>query len=376
VMLQKAKEYGFFLAVFVLVVYGISFLAPNTAGNPISLRELLAPYIPGALAILKTGLLAIAITVASLVTGLLAIAFRDRLAYRMNQSIAKTASQSDRGNDKPIRVNINGWHIQEKRVAESDSQLQVAIQERDEWQRKYHALLSSQRLAQASTAAPEGASGALLLTYASVVALLQERPTSINRAQEIVRKGGGTVPRDYSPLREIVKLLRPSPIEENTPIHEVEQAVNGEWEPNRTPVNEVNNKSFRPTMRSVPELSPEQVARFWKKVSTTQGSRDCWLWMGAKKQYGYGMCNINDKTYLAHRIAYTLACGPIPDGLLVCHKCDTPACCNPAHLFVGTDSDNVEDMMRKGRHRKEKHANLSPSQPEQRKPLPRKRWIG
>jgi hypothetical protein len=223
VMLQKAKEYGFFLAVFILVVYGISFLAPNTAGNPISLRELLAPYIPGALAILKTGLLAIAITVAAIVIGLLTIPFRHWLEHRMNKSIAKTASQHQ---DKPIRVNINGWHIQEKRVAESDSLLQVAIQERDEWQRKYHALLSSQRLAQASTAAPEGTSGAQMLTYASVVALLQERPTGINRAQEIVRKGGGTVPRDYSPLREIVKLLHPSPIEVSTSIHEVEQAVN------------------------------------------------------------------------------------------------------------------------------------------------------
>jgi hypothetical protein len=228
VMLQKAKEYGFFLAVFILVVYGISFLAPNTAGNPISLRELLAPYIPGALAILKTGFLAIAITVASLVTGLLAIAFRDRLAYRMNKSIAKTASQNDRPNDKPIRVNINGWHVQEKRTAESDSRLQAATQERDEWQRKYHALHSSyQRLAQASTSSPEATSGALLLTYASVVALLQERPTSINRAQEIVRREGGTVPRDYSPLREIVKLLHPSPIEESTPIHEVKPTANG-----------------------------------------------------------------------------------------------------------------------------------------------------
>jgi hypothetical protein len=227
VMLQKAKEYGFFLAVFILVVYGISFLAPNTTGNPISLRELLAPYIPGVWAILKTGLLVVVVTVAIIATYLLVIAYRDKLECRMNKSIVKTASQHDRDNDKPIRVNINGWHVQEKRVAESDSLLQVAIQERDDWQRKYHALHSSyQRLAQASTSSPEGASGALLLTYASVVALLQERPTSINRAQEIVRRGGGTVPRDYSPLREIVKLLRPSPIEENTPIHEVKQAVN------------------------------------------------------------------------------------------------------------------------------------------------------
>lgn len=78
----------------------------------------------------------------------------------------------------------------------------------------------------------------------------------------------------------------------------------------------------------------------------------CLLWTGTRNRQGYGAINIAGKTQRAHRVAYAEANGEIPAGLLVCHHCDTPACCNPDHLFLGSHSDNMVDMMRKGRGNK------------------------
>lgn len=76
----------------------------------------------------------------------------------------------------------------------------------------------------------------------------------------------------------------------------------------------------------------------------------CWLWLGGctKKGYGYAYTLIRGACK-AHRLFYTYYKGPIPDGLFLCHKCDTPLCVNPDHMFVGTARDNINDMYRKGR---------------------------
>lgn len=75
----------------------------------------------------------------------------------------------------------------------------------------------------------------------------------------------------------------------------------------------------------------------------------CWLWLGTASPRGYGRCMIDANRQRAHRAAFAHFIGPVPNGMLVCHRCDTPSCINPKHLFLGTSADNVHDMVAKGR---------------------------
>lgn len=87
--------------------------------------------------------------------------------------------------------------------------------------------------------------------------------------------------------------------------------------------------------------------RFWKSVERG-GEDECWLWRGAIAS-GYGTISLNGRGIGAHRASYLLHKGEIDKGLVVMHSCDTPLCVNPWHLSVGTYSDNVQDMLNKGR---------------------------
>ncbi len=79
------------------------------------------------------------------------------------------------------------------------------------------------------------------------------------------------------------------------------------------------------------------------------GENGCWEWHGSRNDNGYGQFYFRGKAWRAHRAAYALFTGEIPDGLFVCHHCDNPSCVNPDHLFLGHAAVNVRDMVRKGR---------------------------
>ena len=85
------------------------------------------------------------------------------------------------------------------------------------------------------------------------------------------------------------------------------------------------------------------IAEFWERI--TPKPNGCWEWQGAKTKQGYGTM----WGTTAHRIAYSLSTGPIPEGMVVMHTCDNPSCCNPEHLRVGSQQENLADMHRKGR---------------------------
>jgi hypothetical protein len=91
---------------------------------------------------------------------------------------------------------------------------------------------------------------------------------------------------------------------------------------------------------------------FWKKVRLVSPG-ECWEWTGYVNKHGYGVTSWDQKSMLSHRKAYKLTTGALPDdGKVLCHTCDNPPCCNPAHLFVGTGSENMQDSIAKGRFRR------------------------
>lgn len=106
----------------------------------------------------------------------------------------------------------------------------------------------------------------------------------------------------------------------------------------------------------LPDLTPYDQSRLWGKIR--RGKPDaCWPWQAAKAAKGYGRFKVGGKLFSPHRLVYALVHGPIQNvaethGSVVMHACDNPACCNPAHLSLGRQQNNVNDMDAKGRRRR------------------------
>lgn len=94
-------------------------------------------------------------------------------------------------------------------------------------------------------------------------------------------------------------------------------------------------------------------AGWWDQWTMPEPNTGCLFWLGVVNNYGYGLVGVVGKKspQLVHRVAYERFVGPIPDGMKVCHRCDTRSCCEPSHLFIGTQKDNLRDMFAKKRAR-------------------------
>jgi len=101
---------------------------------------------------------------------------------------------------------------------------------------------------------------------------------------------------------------------------------------------------------------PPLLERFWSKVSI-KGDDECWPWTAAprRKDEGYGAFWLNRRHQPSNRVAWMLTHGKIEEGLVVCHKCDNPPCCNPSHLFLGTPLDNDRDRKPENTRLNNKH---------------------
>jgi hypothetical protein len=119
-------------------------------------------------------------------------------------------------------------------------------------------------------------------------------------------------------------------------------------EPFRVFPTTMNKRRFCSAECSARYRTEHEVERFWSHVRKGPG---CWEWTGGRNDWGYGtFAKYRDRSSpLAHRYSFVLANGPIPDGLLVLHRCDNPCCVNPEHLYAGTNQDNMNDREERGR---------------------------
>lgn len=99
---------------------------------------------------------------------------------------------------------------------------------------------------------------------------------------------------------------------------------------------------------AMPEFTQSDIDRFWRNVAIGK-KHECWPWKNSQFRDGYGQIKVFKRNLRAHRVSYYLHYGIDPAENLVCHRCDNPVCCNPFHLFLGTEKDNTQDCKEKGR---------------------------